>query len=210
MLMTDAARLETLRTPRADPQGSSDLTGFPSLTVEQEHRLAGMLNTHFASVWRAGRRMGLHHAQAEENAQEVFAVAARKLNCIEQGHERSFLLGVAVRFAANARRKMALRFEQLAIDPQEHEATDAMPLAEELLAQKQQRSLLDTILLSMSDVFREVLTLYEIEELNLPEIAEALEIPEGTAASRLRRARAQFIRKIERFAKRMARFKEEP
>ena len=77
-----------------------------------------------------------------------------------------------------------------------------MPLAEELLEQKQQRALLDRILQSMSDAFREVLTLYEIEELTLPEVAVALEIPEGTAASRLRRAREEFSRKIKKFVAR--------
>ena len=201
--MPDAMHIEALLAPAADPHGMGDIADFPSLTAEQERRLASMLNTHFVSVWRAGRRMGLHNAQAEENAQEVFAVAARKLTCIEPGRERAFLLGVAVRLASNARRKAAL-----CVEPLEREAIDPMPLAEELLAQKQQRSVLDRVLLSMSDDLREVLTLYEIEELNLPEIAEALEIPAGTAASRLRRAREDFSRRIERFTARNARPKE--
>ena len=98
----------------------------------------------------------------------------------------------------------------MALNGQELDSADAMPQAEELLAQKQQRAILDRILESMSDAFREVLTLYEIEELTLPEIAAALEIPEGTAASRLRRARKEFSRKIGRFSASTARFEEEP
>jgi len=169
-----------------------------------------MLDTHFDSVWRAGRRMGLLNARAEENAQEVFTVAARKLDHIEAGRERAFLLGVAVRLAANARRRMFARLEQVGLDADECEVFDSGPLPDEILAQKEQRSLLDQILLSMSDVLREVLTLYEIEELNLPEIAIALEIPEGTAASRLRRARAEFSRKLAGVAARMVRHEEAP
>ena len=210
MPMSDAMRLETSRALGTDPHGSSDFADFPSLTAEQEHRLAWMLNAHFASVWRAGRRVGLPNAQAEENAQEAFAIAARKLDRIAQGRERAFLLGVAVRLAANARRRLAMRMEQVALDPLEHEATDGAPLAEELLARKQQRALLDRILQSMSDVLREVLMLYEIEDLSLPEIAEALEIPEGTAASRLRRARQDFSQKIGRLSARLAHCREEP
>ncbi len=210
MSMRDALHLETSQALDAVSRGASDLADFPSLSAEQERRLAWMLNSYFDSVWRAGRRMGLQNAQAQENAQEAFAVAARKLDGIEPGRERTFLLGVAVRLAANARRKTSVRIDEVAIDPLEFEALESMPLAEELLAQKQQRSLLDRMLLSMSDVLREVLTLYEIEELSLSEIAEVLEIPEGTAASRLRRAREEFSRKLERLAARLDHCKENP
>jgi RNA polymerase sigma-70 factor (ECF subfamily) len=46
-----------------------------------------------------------------------------------------------------------------------------------------------------------VFTLYELEEVNVPEIAALLGIPVGTAASRLRRAREEFqtrARELER------------
>ncbi len=149
---------------------------------------------------------GANQWQAEENAQESFSVAARKIDRIESGRERAFLLGVAVRLAVNARRLVAQRVNEFAIDRDPIEAVDGAPLAEELLAQKQQRALLDQILQSMSDAFRQVLTLYEIEELTLPEIANVLEIPAGTAASRLRRAREEFDRKMGRFSAGIAQF----
>ena len=146
--------------------------------------------------------MGLSAAQAEENAQEAYSVVARKLDRINDGRERAYLLGVAVRLAANERRRAASRMEQVASEREPYEIADALPRAEELLEQKQQRALLDQILQSMSDAFREILTLYEIEELTLPQVAVALEIPEGTAASRLRRAREEFSRKIKQFVAR--------
>ena len=206
--MPDALQLEASRALDAELHDTNRLADFPSLTAEQERRLAWMLNNYFDSVWRAGRRMGLQSGQAQENAQEAFALAARKLGDIEPGRERTFLLGVAVRLAANARRKNSARLDELASDASEHDALDTTPRADDLLAQKQQRSLLDRILRSMSHVLREVLTLYEIEELNLPEIAEVLGIPEGTAASRLRRAREEFSRKLGSLAPRATRSKE--
>jgi RNA polymerase sigma-70 factor, ECF subfamily len=209
--MSDALRLSTSTPIEADLQGSGDsYLVFPALSAAQERRLASMLNTHFSCVWRVGRRMGLAPAQAEENAQEAFAVAARKLDRIANGSERAFLLGVAVRLASNLRRHNATRREGDCDEIREYEATDTAPLAEELLSQKEQRALLDRILESMSDDLQQVLTLYEIEELNLPEIAAALEIPEGTAASRLRRAREEFSRRIRRIAADPARRKEKP
>jgi hypothetical protein len=41
---------------------------FPALSATEQRRLAQMLGTHFASVWRLARRMGLPSAQAEEVA----------------------------------------------------------------------------------------------------------------------------------------------
>jgi len=208
--MRDALQLEASQALDAVSHCTSDPTDFPSLTAEQERRLATMLESHFDSVWRAGRRMGLLSAQAEENAQEVFAVAAKKLGSIEHGRERAFLLGVATRLAVNARRRVASRVEQPGIEPWGDEALDSTPHAEELLGQKQQRTQLDQVLLSMPDILREVITLYEIEELNLSEIADSLAIPEGTVASRLRRARVEFSRKVQRLAMRMVHRKERP
>lgn len=45
---------------------------------------------------------------------------------------------------------------------------------------------------------RVVFVLNEVEELTGPEIAELLDIPVGTVASRLRRARALFEEKVRR------------
>jgi RNA polymerase sigma-70 factor (ECF subfamily) len=154
-----------------------------------------MLKAHFGSVWRVGRRLGLSNGQAEEIAQEAYVVAARRLDEISIEHERAYLLAVAVRMAGNARRRMHLRWEGHASDSCDALAIDPMPLAEQALARKQECAALDHLLQTMSPLLSEVLILYEIEELTLPEIAEVLQIPGGTAASRLRRARDEFLRR---------------
>jgi RNA polymerase sigma-70 factor (ECF subfamily) len=51
---------------------------------------------------------------------------------------------------------------------------------------------LQEVLDQMPLELRAVFVLYEIEELTMAEIAEAVGIPPGTAASRLRRARESF------------------
>jgi RNA polymerase sigma-70 factor (ECF subfamily) len=43
---------------------------------------------------------------------------------------------------------------------------------------------------------RTVFVLHEFEELNMSEIADVLEIPRGTVASRLRRARLEFRERV--------------
>jgi RNA polymerase sigma-70 factor (ECF subfamily) len=63
---------------------------------------------------------------------------------------------------------------------------------EQLLDQKRARQILDQVLETMAPDLRMVFVLYELEELSMIEIANALTIPQGTVASRLRRARADF------------------
>ena len=67
---------------------------------------------------------------------------------------------------------------------------------EALTDQKRMRQLLDGVLDKMDESLRVVFVLYEFEEMNMSEIADVLEIPRGTVASRLRRARAEFRERV--------------
>jgi RNA polymerase sigma-70 factor (ECF subfamily) len=58
------------------------------------------------------------------------------------------------------------------------------------------RQLLDRVLDRMDESLRVVFVLYEFEEMNMSEIADVLEIPRGTVASRLRRARGDFRERV--------------
>jgi len=182
------------------PATGSASSEFPQLTGEEQGRLARMLQALFPAAWRVARRFGLSGAQADEIAQEAFMVAARRLSDIEQGHERAFVLGVALRLASNACRRLAHRLEQVGETEDAPEPADTRPLAEEVLTHRRLCEALDRIFNSMSAALGEVLVLYEIEELTLSEIAEALDIPENTAASRLRRARSEFSRRAQQHA----------
>jgi RNA polymerase sigma-70 factor (ECF subfamily) len=59
--------------------------------------------------------------------------------------------------------------------------------------------LLDKVLAELPEDLRAIIVLFELEELRTPEIAEALGIPVGTVASRLRRARAQVEERLVRY-----------
>jgi RNA polymerase sigma-70 factor (ECF subfamily) len=66
------------------------------------------------------------------------------------------------------------------------------PQPDEVFAQRQQLELLDRALARLPTELRAVLMLFEIEGLSFSEIALALELPRGTVASRVRRARELF------------------
>ena len=64
--------------------------------------------------------------------------------------------------------------------------------AEQLLARKQLRQLLDAVLDTLPLEQRTVLVLHELEGFSLAEVASLLEVPPGTVDPRLARARKKF------------------
>ena len=149
-------------------------------------RLEKIFAAHHVSVWRALRRRGLSLEAAEDATQETFLLAAEKLDDIRPESERSFLIATALRVAHTLGRK-TVRWELDEDMDQRLAATDRD--ASETRADMQ---LCDLVLSKVDPDLIEVFVLYEIEGLTSPEIAELLQIPLGSVASRLRRAREQF------------------
>jgi RNA polymerase sigma-70 factor, ECF subfamily len=155
-----------------------------------DERLVQALSLHFRVVWRSLRRFGVPEAQVDDAVQHVFATLSRKLDTVGAGKERAFLLATAARVAANVRRaeKRTQRDDEQDLDALEHPD----PVPEELLEWKRRRELLEGLLDALPHDQRTAFVLFELEGLSMIEISEALEIPMGTVASRLRRARARF------------------
>jgi RNA polymerase sigma-70 factor, ECF subfamily len=165
----------------------------PAIVAERaaQERLARLLREEFRRVWRIVRRFGVPAAGADDAAQEVFIIAARRLHEIEIGHERRYLFGIAIRVAANARRARAKRPER-ADSEALVEAESQLPLSDALVDHKRMRELAEEVLDAMTLELRTAFVLFELEGFSVPEIAELVDVPLGTVASRLRRARATF------------------
>ena len=148
-------------------------------------RLAQIFSAHHASVWRALRRRGLPADAAEDATQETFVLAAERLPDIQSGSERAFLIGTALRMARTLGRK-TVRWE---LDEDMDQRFSGVRDTDETRADIQ---LCDLVLSKVDPDLAEVFVLYELEGLTSPEIAQLLEIPLGSVASRLRRAREQF------------------
>ncbi|XYH94245.1 RNA polymerase sigma factor [Sorangium sp. So ce1128] len=154
-------------------------------------QLRRLVDDHFDFIWRALRRLGIPPKDLDDCAQQVFWVAAQKLAAIEPGKEKAFLYGTAVRVAADAR-KSRTRRREVALDDDIGEQRDPGLDPEELAAQRSARALLDEVLDALPMDLRAIFVLFELEEMPTSEIAEVLELPCGTVASRLRRAREEF------------------
>ena len=159
-------------------------------TRDREARLRGIVDKYIDFVARVLRNAGAPHAEIDDDVQRTFIIAARKLNDVRPEAEKSFILRIALNVAAHARRTIARRRE-VPGDPA-LEIADSGASPEQLADRKQVREMLDRILARLHPDLRTVFVLYELEEMSMIEIAGALAIPQGTVASRLRRARVEF------------------
>lgn len=163
--------------------------------TDRHERLRAMVNEHGTFVARTLRNLGVPARELDDCVQRVYIVADRRLEDIRVGCERAFLFRSAAHIAAHARRSLARKREVLEEDPLPLRAPPFQP--DELTQRKQLREVLDSILNTMSEDLRSVFILHTFEELTMAEIAELLELPPGTVASRLRRARGLFRDRIE-------------
>ena len=161
----------------------------PAERADADERLRTCVRAHLGTVWRILRRNGLPAADADDAAQKVFLLLSRKAHDLPPGRELPFLLRTAVFVASEARRAQRRRREV-------NEAVDthasSRPSPERELLEREQLLVLDAILHEMDEPLRVAFVLYELEEMTMAAIAEALEVPPGTVASRLRRARLRF------------------
>jgi len=158
-------------------------------------RFRCIFQEHFAFVWRTLRRLGVAEASLADASQRVFLALSRRVDEVPDERARGFLFGTSRRVAADFRR---LGRRIVPTDESESLVDVGAPTTEELVDQKRAREILDQMLDALDDDLREVLVLQEGEGMSLSEIAELLDIPLGTAASRLRRAREEFRRLLKR------------
>ncbi len=170
---------------------TSSLAVASSVSDGTQQRLRAAVVEHYEFVWRTLRRLGVLSHSVEDAVQQVLMVLARRIDDVEIGSERAFMVATAVRVAADARKKQVRLREELDPVALEARVSDA-PSAEELLDRGRARELLDAVLLQMPDEMRTVFIFFEFEGMTMASIAELLGLPLGTVASRLRRARELF------------------
>lgn len=158
-----------------------------------------LVRQHFDFVWRLLRRLGLPESDADDAAQQVFLVAVTKSSQIMPGSERAFLYGCAVNKAAKWWAGQRRRLQVVSLDSLNPvETPQVVGDVEEALDRREARARLDAILDQLPTELRVVFVLFEVEQLSTVEIAGILQTPRGTIASRLRRAREEFQKRLRR------------
>lgn len=154
---------------------------------------------HAAFVWRSLRRLGVRPADVEDTCQEVFLVVHAKLEEFRGGSLRGWLFAIAVRVAADYRKRAFVRRESLGETVPEAAVPEAQTGA---IERAEAVSLLESTLASLDDDKRTVFILFELEQMPMAEIASTLGCPLQTAYSRLHAARDHVKAAVERWKKR--------
>jgi RNA polymerase sigma-70 factor, ECF subfamily len=162
-----------------------------------------LVRVHTRRVYAICYRFTGSDHEAQDLTQEVFLRVFRSLKSFRAG-EGSFTVWLA-RLSRNLlidhyRRTKLDRAtdsieEQL---PMLEEKTSAMARTEGLLAGREASELLQGALQKLSPELRETVILRDLEELEYREIAQVLNVPEGTVKSRLNRGRAELARVLRR------------
>ena len=150
-----------------------------------------IVREHGVFVWRTLHRLGIRDADVDDACQEVFVVVSRKLADYEpQASFKSWLYGICIRVAAAHRRKASVRRE-IPTDAPDEGRTEYGPDA--MMQTREELAMLDRALQTLDDEKREVFVLYEIEQLEMKEVAQILDCPLQTAYSRHSAARSHVV-----------------
>ncbi len=163
------------------------------LSLEETYRL------HARAVARWAELLGGSGLDHEEIVQEVFLIVDRKLADFRGDAKlTTWLFRITTRVVANHRRRarrrglwarLTRRLEEITPAP----GTSADAGIESEQAARRFRCVLD----GLPDRYREVLVMFELEEMSTDEIARVLERPPATVRVWLHRARAEFKRRWE-------------
>jgi RNA polymerase sigma-70 factor (ECF subfamily) len=206
----------TTETELPGDEGGKVLTAAiaPQFSAHTDERVparltfAAVYEEEFDFVFRTVRRLGVAESAAEDVTQEVFVIVHKSLAAFEHRSSiRTWLFGIARNLAYRHRRALGRR---ISVAPGQEWAVDAAHdetarSAHDLAERSEAARVLDALLEAMDDEKREVFVLVELEEMSMPEVADAIGINLNTAYTRLRAARKQFEEVLVRHRARVAR-----
>ncbi len=146
---------------------------------------------YFEFVWRCARRLGVPTDAIEGVVHDIFIVVHGRLKTLERPESLRTWLYSVVRSTVSTYHhgRIARESSEPLLD---NEAIRMQPSPLDLADLSDEPKLLWTLLGELDPPNREVLVLAGIEEMTMPEIAEAIGIPLNVAHSRLRAACQEF------------------
>ena len=184
---------------KTNDQARSKSVGEPETTaalirecIDGDHDAMGHLYERCSNrVYALMVRM-VGHQDADDAMQLAFMQVFRKLDRFSGGSTlETWIYRVATNEALQfLRRRKRNSVDTLSLDPESKVSQSGLRLED--------AEMLEAGLARLDPELRAVLTLKEVEELSYAEIAEIMDIPEGTVGSRLNRARRELRAELER------------
>jgi len=177
--MTAQQNIEAASSSPGQPADASRVTSFEEV-----------YEAYFDFAWTNLRRMGVRAALLDDAVQDLFMVVHRRLREFAgRSSIKTWLAAIAWRVASDYRRHETRKGGTEPL-PDTLAANVPDPHGAAVHAEALRR--LDALLRHLDDEKRAVFVLAELEQMSVPEIAEALGINLNTVYSRLRAARRAF------------------
>jgi RNA polymerase sigma-70 factor (ECF subfamily) len=185
----------SLRASSADPARGVEPSVTEAQHAQGERSVEALYRAHHAFVWRNARRLGCSDDWVDDAVHEVFLVAARRLSEFE-GHAslQTWLFAILFRVVQRMQRDRA-RY-RARVERYSHTRVEAHTESHE--ERSEAARYLRDLLARLDEAKRVVVILIELEGMTSAEVAQALGVAQGTVDSRLRAARLQLTKMIER------------
>jgi RNA polymerase sigma-70 factor (ECF subfamily) len=160
-----------------------------------------IVRQHWRKVFNVAYKFVGKHDEAEDLAQEIFLKLYKSLDTFDRrANFQTWLISVSRNLCIDHYR--SVRKERETID-RDVDAADLAPASSDVgpyaaLEHSDRRALLRHALDGLAPTLRSAVMLRDIHELSYQEIAERLDLPEGTVKSRINRGRLELARQLKR------------
>jgi RNA polymerase sigma-70 factor (ECF subfamily) len=160
-----------------------------------------VVRLHWRKVFNVAYKFVGKHDEAEDLTQDIFLKIFRSLSTFDRrANFQTWLISVSRNLCIDHYR--SVRKERETLD-RDHDASEVVAVSRETgpyaaLEHNDRRALLRRALDELPPTLRTAVLLRDIRELSYQEIAQELELPEGTVKSRINRGRLELARQIHR------------
>lgn len=193
----------TAHPPSSDPAptnspASGDATLISRILAGERELFHELIRPYEKSVYFAAYSILQNEQDAEDAAQEAMLKALKNLAGFRAESKFStWLISIAINEArARLRHARVLKFESVDQPAEEDDSTftpavisDWREVPLQALERKELREMLQKAIASLPEIYREVLLLRDVEDMNIADSAKALGVSEGVVKTRLLRAR---------------------
>jgi RNA polymerase sigma-70 factor (ECF subfamily) len=160
-----------------------------------------IVRQHRRKVFNVAYKFVGKHDEAEDLTQDIFLKIFKSLDTFDRrANFQTWLISVSRNLCIDHYRSVRKERETIdrAVDASELSPVshDAGPVA--ALEQRDRVTLLRDAMAALPDTLRTAVMMRDIQELSYQEIAERLDLPEGTVKSRINRGRTELARQIRR------------
>ena len=160
-----------------------------------------IVRQHRRKVFNIAYKFTGRHAEAEDLTQDVFLKIFKSLHTFDRrANFQTWLVSVSRNLCIDHYRSVRKERETIDRDVDAGELTPAAPgqNAYQALEQADRVELLRKAMAKLPDSLRKAVVMRDLKELSYQEIADQLNLPEGTVKSRINRGRTELARQVQR------------